>query len=390
MLVAVGDVPVAGLRAFVRCDLNAPLAGGRVADDTRLRAALPTVEYLSRQGAKVILASHLGRPKDGPDPRFSLAPVAKRLSELLGRPIPLAPDCIGPQATAVVAAMAPGDVVLLENVRFHPEEEANDPGFAEELAGLADLFVNDAFGAAHRAHASTAGIARWLPAVAGLLMERELRVLGGLLDQPARPFLAVLGGAKVSDKLGVIAKLSRKVDGILLGGGMANTLLAAQGHRLGRSLLEPDMLAEAASLLTGKTTLHLPSDLLVSPSPDPGHPVEEVPVHSVPEGWMALDIGTHTRQTFARLLGEARTVFWNGPMGMFEREPFAGGTLAVAQALADSTGTTVVGGGDSAAAIERMGLAGSVTHVSTGGGASLEFLEGRRLPGVDCLRRRTR
>ncbi|MCL6580268.1 MAG: phosphoglycerate kinase [Firmicutes bacterium] len=384
------DEVYAGKRVFVRVDFNVPLGSDGVSDDTRLRAALPTIRYLVERSAKVILASHLGRPKGKPRPEFSLAPVAERLSELLDRPVPLAPDCVGPEVQGLVRGLAAGEVLLLENVRFHPEEEAGDETFARGLASLADVYVNDAFGAAHRAHASTAVMARFVPhAVAGLLMQAELEALGRLLGAPARPFVAVLGGAKVSDKLGVISNLLGLVDTLVLGGGMANTFLLARGHRLGASLVEPDLVGEARAVEEEATrlgkSLLLPEDLVVADrhAADAARRVVSPP--DVPDGWRAMDIGPAAAERFAEVVRGAGTVFWNGPLGVYEFEPFMAGTRAVARAVAACRGFTVVGGGDSAAALTELGLDGRVSHLSTGGGASLEFLEGRELPGVACL-----
>ena len=379
-----------GRRVFVRVDFNVPLGPGGITDDTRIRAALPTVKYLTERGARVVLASHLGRPKGGPAPEFSLAPVAARLGELLGRPVAFAEDCVGPKAEAAVGALSDGGVVLLENLRFHPEEEAGDRDFARSLASLADIYVNDAFGAAHRAHASTAVMAAYVPrAVAGLLMQAELAALGRLLAAPPRPFAAILGGAKVSDKLGVIRRLLDLVDTLILGGGMANTFLLAQGHALGDSLVEAELVETARRLLNdaaerGKTVL-LPDDLVVADafSADARRQVVRPP--DVPEGWRAMDIGPASAERFAATVAGAGAVFWNGPVGVFEFEPFMAGTRAVAAAVAACPGFTVVGGGDSVAAVTQLGLEGKIGHISTGGGASLEFMEGRELPGVACL-----
>ncbi|HCJ10083.1 MAG TPA: phosphoglycerate kinase, partial [Clostridiales bacterium] len=363
-----------------------------IADDTRIRAALPTVRHLVKNSARVILASHLGRPKGKVVAELSLAPVARRLGELVGRPVITVGDCVGPRVEAAVEALKPGDILLLENLRFHPGEEAGDEGFAQALARLADIYVNDAFGAAHRAHASTAVMARFVErAVAGLLMKAELENLGRLLDDPARPFVTVLGGAKVSDKLGVIRHLLERVDTLILGGGMANTFLLAQGRAMGDSLVEPDLVKEALAVLGEAETLGkellLPVDLVVARdfSADAERRVEGRP--EVTDGWRAMDIGPRSAERFGDIIRRAGSVFWNGPVGVFEFEPFMAGTEAVARAVADCPGMTVVGGGDSAAALARLGLADRVTHLSTGGGASLEFMEGRTLPGVACLER---
>jgi len=384
------DLDVAGKRVLVRVDFNVPLENGAVGDDTRIQAALPTIQYLIDQKAKTILCSHLGRPKGKPDPAYSLSPVGVRLSQLLGREVRTAPDCVGPSVLDLVTAMQPGDTLLLENLRFHPEEEANEDGFARALASLADVYVDDAFGSAHRAHASTDGVAKHLPAVAGFLMERELNFLGRALTNPTRPFVAILGGAKVSDKIAVIENLLGRVDRLLIGGGMANTFLRAQGKEVGESLVENDKLEVARDLLQkGTSKLVLPVDAVIADRFDAGALRRTVVVDAVPASWRILDIGPGTVEQFKEHLRGARTVVWNGPMGVFEMAPFAEGTFAIARALAELSGaTTIVGGGDSAAAVEQAGVAERITHVSTGGGASLEFLEGRELPGVAVLQER--
>lgn len=381
------DIDVAGKRVLVRVDFNVPLdKAGRITDDTRIRAVLPTIEYLRNKGAKVILCSHLGRPKGKVAEEFRLTPVAKRLSELLGTTVVKTDDCIGSDAERVAAAMKPGDVILLENLRFHAEEEANDPGFAKQLAALADVYVNDAFGTAHRAHASTEGVTHFLPSVAGFLMERELTFLGKALAEPTRPFVAILGGAKVSDKIGVIENLLPKVDSLIVGGGMANTFLKAQGYEVGASLVEDDKLELARDLRqrAGKK-LVLPTDVVVADAFAADAKHRTVAIDQVPAGWRILDIGPRSVRQFTAVLKKARTVVWNGPMGVFEFPTFAAGTVALAKALAKTDATTIIGGGDSAAAVEQAGVSEAMTHISTGGGASLEFLEGRILPGVAAL-----
>ncbi len=382
------DVDVQGKRVLVRVDFNVPLKEGRVGDDTRIRAAVPTIRYLLDRGAAVILMSHLGRPK-GVDDALRMAPVGARLAEILGQPVQVLSDCVGPEVEAAVRAMSPGQVVLLENLRFHPEEEKNDPEFARKLASLGDLYVNDAFGTAHRAHASTEGVARYLPAVAGFLMEAELTALGRALEAPEHPFVAVLGGAKISDKIGVIRNLLGRVDALLIGGGMANTFLKAQGYDVGASLVEEDALPTAKELLEEAhrrgVQLLLPVDVVVADAFSADAARKAVPVGEVPAGWRILDIGPRTVESFRQALQGARTVVWNGPMGVFEFPPFAEGTRAVAQAIVESGAFSIVGGGDSVAAVQEAGLAERIGHISTGGGASLEFLEGRVLPGVQAL-----
>ena len=383
------DLDLDGKRVFVRVDFNVPLSKttGAITDDTRIRAAIPTIDYLRGQRARVILASHLGRPKGQRVESMSLAPVAERLSELLDAPVRFAPDCIGPEVYAMVEELGPGDVLLLENLRFHPEEETNDQGFARKLAALADAYVNDAFGTAHRAHASTEGIARLLPSAAGLLMEKEIAALSGVLDAPRHPFTAIIGGAKISTKIGVLEHLLPKVDALIIGGGMANTFFAAKGYEIGTSLVERDQVSTAEKLLAGPggPKLLLPTDVVVTQDVSGGE-TRAVPAGSVPEGWAIVDIGPESIEEFGRQIDLSHTVLWNGPMGIFEVPAFAAGTLAIAQCLADSEAETIVGGGDSVAAIEQMGLAEKMSHVSTGGGASLEFLEGVDLPGIQVLR----
>jgi phosphoglycerate kinase len=382
----VRDVDVEGKRALVRCDFNVPLENGQITDDRRIREALPTIEFLLDHGASVVLMSHLGRPKGGPEAKYSLAPVAQRLSELLGEDVPLLDDCVGEAVAARCAQLQPGQAVLLENVRFHAEEEQNAPSFAEQLAQLGDLYVNDAFGSAHRAHASTEGVARHLPAVAGFLMEKEINYLGKALGNPERPFVAILGGAKVKDKIDVIENLLPQVDRLLIGGGMAFTFLKAQGHEIGTSLLDEGNVEYAMRLLRDQSEkILLPTDAVVAPAFEATAPATTVAAAAIPADQMALDIGPDSAARFAQEVRQARTVVWNGPMGVFEMEAFAAGTRTLAEALAECEGTTIVGGGDSAAAIEKFGLADRVDHVSTGGGASLEFLEGKTLPGVAAL-----
>jgi len=384
----VRDVDVRGKRVLVRVDFNVPQdKSGQVTDDTRIRATLPTINYLRQNGVRVILASHLGRPKGKVVDSMRLDPVADRLSQLLGQPVRKLDEAIGPAVREAVLAMRPGDVVVLENLRFHPEEEANDPTFARQLASLADLYVDDAFGTAHRAHASTEGAAHYLPAVAGLLMAKELDFLGKALQSPDHPFVAILGGAKVSDKISVIENLLPKVDKLLIGGGMANTFLLARGFDVGESLVEEDKLDVARDLLArGGDKLVLPVDAVVADAFSADAERQIAAVDRVPAGWRILDIGPETAKRFSQALQGARTVVWNGPMGVFEFEPFASGTIVVAHAVADLPGaTTIVGGGDSVAAVEAAGVADRISHMSTGGGASLEFLEGKVLPGVAVL-----
>jgi phosphoglycerate kinase len=382
----VKDVSVQGKHVLVRVDFNVPLDNGEVTDDTRIRAALPTIRYLLEQGAAVILMSHLGRPKGEVHDELRMGPVARRLSELLGLEVAKLDDCVGPEVEKAAQGLKPGQVLLLENLRFHPEEEANDQGFARKLASLADIYVDDAFGTAHRAHASTAGVANYLPAVAGFLMERELEMLGQILADPARPFVAILGGAKISGKIGVIRSLLSKVDLLLAGGGMANTFLKAQGHEVGASLVEDDSLGMARAILEeGGDKLVLPVDVVVADAFSEDANARTVGVDHVPSDWRILDIGPRTVGLFEERLSSAATVVWNGPMGVFEFPRFAAGTVALATSLAGTGATTIVGGGDSVAALQQAGLADKITHVSTGGGASLEFLEGKTLPGVAAL-----
>ena len=390
----VRDISLKGRRVLIRVDFNVPLdkATGQMTDDTRIRESLPTIRYGLEQGAALVLMSHLGRPKAPDDSSASLKPVAARLSELLKRPVQFLPDCVGPEVEAKVKALKPGEVALLENVRYHPEEEQNDPAFAARLARLGDLFVNDAFGSAHRAHASTEGVAHHLPAVAGFLMEKEITYLDGALANPVRPYVAILGGAKVSDKIAVITRLLEKVDKLLVGGGMAYTFLKAQGKAIGKSRLEADKVELAKALMAKAAARQveflLPVDHVISTSFDAGSPVKVVPVGQIPEDWEGLDIGPETVKRFVQALQGAKTVVWNGPVGVFEQERFRVGSQKIAEALAQLHATVVIGGGDSAACIQQLGLADKITHISTGGGASLEFLEGKVLPGIAALRDR--
>ena len=389
---SIRDIQWQGKRAVVRVDFNVPIEHGVIGDDTRIRSAVPTIQYLVDHGASVVLMSHLGRPKNAVVESLRLKPVAAHLAELLNKTVTAIPDVAGPNALSAAKALGAGQILMLENTRFDAREEANDPSLAKEYAALGDVYVNDAFGAAHRAHASTAGIAAYLPAVAGLLMERELEALAGTLANPERPFITIIGGAKISDKIGVIENLLSKVDALLIGGGMANTFLLAQGFAMGDSLVETASLDLAKRMIdlaaTRGTKLLLPTDAVVADAFSPTANTMVVPVTDVKPGWRILDIGPATRAVYAAQVASAKTVIWNGPMGVFEMPAFAEGTRAVAPALADSSAKSIVGGGDSVAAIEQMGLADRVSHISTGGGASLELLEGRVLPGVDALNNR--
>jgi len=384
----VRDIELKDKRVLVRVDFNVPLdkKTGVITDDTRIRAALPTIQYLINQGAKVILCSHLGRPDGQVKENLRLTPVAARLSELLGRPVARTDDCVGAAVEQAVAALQPGDVLLLENLRFHAEEEANDPAFAQALARLADVFVNDAFGTAHRAHASTEGVTHYLPAVAGFLMEKEIDYLSRAIENPEHPYVAIIGGAKISGKIEVLENLLGKVDALLIGGGMANTFLKAQGHEVGQSLVENDRLDLARDLMArAGARLHLPVDVVVTPAGETGAEHKVVGVDQVPADWKIVDIGPQTVKAFGRVIQAARTVVWNGPLGVFEVPAFAEGTTSVARLLADSGAISIIGGGDSAAAVAQAGLEDRMSHISTGGGASLEFLEGKTLPGVAAL-----
>ncbi|MBQ8732707.1 MAG: phosphoglycerate kinase [Oscillospiraceae bacterium] len=385
----VEDINVASKRVLVRCDFNVPMKDGEITDDKRIREALKTIKYLVDNNARVILCSHMGRPKGEFNMKYSLAPVAKRLSELLGKEVVLASDVIGPDAKAKAAALKDGELMLIENVRFHKEEEKNDPDFSKELASMAEIYVNDAFGTAHRAHASTAGVADYLPAVCGYLIQKEISIMGGALADPKRPFVAILGGAKVSDKIGVINNLIEKVDTLIIGGGMAYTFMKALGHQIGDSLLEADKLELSKELMAKAEAkgvrFLIPVDNRAGDKYDPDCNFMVVNSDEIPDGWMGLDIGEQTEKLFADAIKNAGTVVWNGPMGVSEWERFASGTRAVATAVAESGAISIIGGGDSAAAIEKLGFADKMTHISTGGGASLEFLEGLELPGIACL-----
>ena len=383
------DIDVSGKKVLVRCDFNVPMADGVITDETRINGALPTIKYLVAHNAAVILCSHMGRPKGEFNMKYSLAPVARRLTELLGQEVVMAKDVIGEDAKAKAAALKPGEIMMLENVRFHKEEETNDPAFAKELASMAEIFVNDAFGTAHRAHASTAGVADYLPAVCGYLIQKEISVMGKALEDPKRPFVAILGGAKVSDKIGVINNLIEKVDTLIIGGGMAYTFFRALGETTGTSICEEDKLDLARDLIKKArakgVSFLLPVDNVIGREYKPDTAFMRIYSDSIPDGWMGLDIGKTTQELYAKTIAGAGTVVWNGPMGVSEWDNFAAGTIAVAKAVADSGAISIIGGGDSAAAVEKLGVADKMTHISTGGGASLEFLEGLELPGIACL-----
>lgn len=388
----VKDIALQGKKVLMRADFNVPINDAlEITDDTRIQAALPTIQYILDQGAALILMSHLGRPKNEPDPKYSLAPVAKALAKVLNRDVIFNDDgeVVGQVTKDAAAALQSGQVLLLQNTRFRPEEKKNETGFAKELASLGDVFVDDAFGSCHRAHASTAGVANYLPAVSGFLIQKELEFIGGALDDPKHPFVAILGGAKVSDKIGVITNLLQKVDALIIGGGMAYTFYKAQGYEIGTSLLEADKVELAAGLLKEAKAkgvkLYLPVDNVVAPEFDAKATPTVVPSNAIPKDQMGMDIGPKTRKLYADVIKSAKTVIWNGPMGVFEFDAFAEGTKAVAQAMADSDATTIIGGGDSAAAVKQMGYADKISHISTGGGASLEFMEGKVLPGIDVL-----
>ncbi|KYG30763.1 phosphoglycerate kinase [Alkalihalobacillus trypoxylicola] len=386
---SIRDLDLAGKKVFCRVDFNVPMKDGAITDDTRLRAAIPTIEYLVNEGAKVILASHLGRPKGEVNEELRLTPVAQKLSQLLGKEVKKVDEAFGPVAEDAANGLTNGEILLLENVRFYPGEEKNDSELAKAFASLADIFVNDAFGTAHRAHASTEGIAHHLPAVAGLLMEKELDVLGNALLSPERPFTAIIGGAKVKDKIGVIENLLEKVDNLIIGGGLAYTFVKALGHEIGKSLLEEDKIELAKTFMDkakeNNVNFYLPVDVTIADDFSNDANIKIVPIEEIPSDWEALDIGSKTLATYQKVVNESKLVIWNGPMGVFELEAFSKGTKGVAQALADSEAYSVIGGGDSAAAAEQFGLADQMSHISTGGGASLEFMEGKELPGVVAL-----
>lgn len=384
------DIDVNGKKVFVRVDYNVPMdAEQNITNDTRIRATLPTVNYLLDHNAAVILACHVGRPKGKPVPEFSVAPIVKRLSELLGKEVKMAPDCVGEEASKMAADLKPGEVLLLQNLRYHSEEEKNDPEFAKQLASLADIAVNDAFGVSHRAHASVEGITKYIPTVAGFLMEKEIKFVGQAVANPQRPFVAIIGGAKVSDKIGVISNLLEKVDTLIIGGGMAHTFDAAKGYKIGASLCEPDKIDLAKELIKKaeekNVNLVLPVDIIAADKFAPDANTQIVDVKEIPEGWLGLDSGPKTSEKYVDALKGAKTVVWNGPMGVFEMDVFAQGTKDVAQAVADSGATSIVGGGDSISALKKTGLSDKITHISTGGGATLEFLEGKVLPGIAAL-----
>ncbi|MFI5294690.1 MAG: phosphoglycerate kinase [Thermodesulfovibrionales bacterium] len=391
---SIDELDIRGKRVFIRADFNVPLDDNlRITDDGRIRSTLPTINYAIDEGARVILASHLGRPKGKPEPRFSLAPVAKRLHRLLDKEVVFAPDCIGPQVESLVSKMKDGDVILLENLRFHPEEEKNDEAFAKNLSKFADYYVNDAFGAAHRAHASTVGIAKFLPSATGFLMKKEIEYLKGVVNNPVRPFVAILGGAKVSGKIGVLEHLEGKVDKVLVGGGMAFTFIKAMGYEVGDSLVENDMLETAEririKLQAAGIKFYLPVDCVIAQTLEPGAETKIVPTMEIPKGWRALDIGPATVKLFSIALANAKTILWNGPMGIFEIDAFSRGTFSIAHSVADAYALTIVGGGDTDLAVHRAGVSDAISFISTGGGASLQLLEGKELPGIAALTDRT-
>lgn len=382
----VTDIDLKGKRVLVRVDFNVPIKEGKVEDDTRIVAALPTIKYLLDQGASVILCSHLGRPKEGPDPKYSMAPTAEHLAKVLGKPVAFCPECVGPVAEEAAKKLKPGDVLVLENTRFYKGETKNDPEMSRQLAALAEVYVNDAFGSAHRAHSSTEGVAHLLPGVAGFLMEKEIKYLGQAIANPARPFVAILGGAKIIDKIGVIKNLLKIADTVLIGGGMANTFFKAQGYPMGESLVDGEALETAREIIKeAGTRLRLPVDVVIANKFDNEAERKVMDVGAVPEGWAIMDIGPETVAAYAKVIHGSGTVVWNGPMGVFEMPNFAQGTFGVAQAVAESAAVSIVGGGDSVSAINQSGLSNRITHISTGGGASLEMLEGLVLPGVAAL-----
>lgn len=387
---SIRDIDVNGKKVFIRVDYNVPMDENQnITNDKRIVATLPTLNYLLENNAALIIACHLGRPKGERVPEFSVAPVAKKLGEIMGKEVKFASDCVGPEAEKMAADLKPGEILVLENLRYHKEEEKNDPKFAEQLAKLADIVVNDAFGVSHRAHASVEGITKFIPAVAGFLMENEIKFVGQAVANPVRPFVAIIGGAKVSDKIGVISNLLEKVDTLIIGGGMANTFVAAQGFNTGKSLVEADKLELARELIekakATKVNLLLPTDMVIADKFAADAQTAVVGLDGIKDEWMALDIGPETAKTYAKSLVDAKTVVWNGPMGVFEMDAFAKGTEAVAKAVADSSATSIVGGGDSIAALKKTGLSDKISHISTGGGASLEFLEGKVLPGIAAL-----
>lgn len=382
----VRDIDLRGKKILVRVDFNVPLKDGKITDDTRIQAALPTIRFLLEQNAAIILCSHLGRPKGVVKPEFSLRPAADHLAEIIDAPVVFSEDCIGPKAEKAAAELPNASILVLENTRFHPGEKKNDPGMAKQLAALAEIFVNDAFGSAHRAHASTTGVADYLPAVAGLLLEKEIRYLGQAIADPARPFIAIMGGAKISDKIDVIQNLLKKADQVLIGGGMANTFFKAQGFALADSLVEEEAVETAADILKqSDNRLVLPVDMVIADAFDAEAQHKTKKIGDVPDGWRILDVGPETVNVFGNIVAQAKTVVWNGPMGVFEFPEFARGTFNLAQKIADSSATSIIGGGDSAAAVVQSGLSDQITHISTGGGASLEMLEGKVLPGLDAL-----
>jgi phosphoglycerate kinase len=382
----VKDIDLKGKRVLMRVDFNVPMQDGKVTDDKRIRASLPTIKYVLDQGASLILMSHLGRPKGGPDPEFSLRPAAEVLSSLLAMPVKMAPDCVGSEVEKMAKELKPGEVLMLENTRFHPEEEKNDLELAKQMAALADIYVNDAFGSAHRAHSSTEGVAHFLPAVSGFLMEQELQYLGRAVANPEHPYIAILGGAKISDKIAVVDNLLSKCDKLIIGGGMANTFLAAKGYNMQESLVEESSLETAKNIMAKSgDKLILPVDAVIADKFDAEANTEVVDVDQIPAGWRMMDVGPKTLELYKRALERAKLIVWNGPVGVFEMPKFAEGTFALARMLAASGATTVIGGGDSASAVKKAGVAKQMTHVSTGGGASLEFLEGKELPGIAAL-----